>query len=162
MGYNGPKLLYNNKPFIKLLIKPGGGFKKVTYIDAIDGDTAYFLIDGKKEKVRFLVIDTPELRPVMMPYSLSAKDYTNYILSNAKEVYLQTDENGDLFDDTPSERLLAWVWVDGELLNYNLVELGYATVKYVSSDNLMYLKELYKAEKIASQNDIRIHEGNEV
>ena len=110
-------------------------------------------------KVRFLAIDTPEIKPINKPYSISAKEYTSYVLTNAKNIYLQTDSSVNLYDDTPSKRLLAWIWVDGELLNYNLVENGFAFIKYVDSKKLIYLNDLYKAEKYAIDNNLRLYEG---
>ena len=41
-----------------------------------------------------------------------------------------------------------------ELLNYNLVENGFAFIKYVDSKKLIYLNDLYKAEKYAIEYDI--------
>ena len=33
---------------------------EVTLVKCVDGDTAYFNINGKEKKVRFLAVDTPE------------------------------------------------------------------------------------------------------
>lgn len=158
MSYNGPIFKLNKKQFINNK-KAGSGFKKVKLSYVIDGDTAVFFIDDIETKVRFLAIDTPEIKPINKPYSISAKEYTNYILTKANEIYLQTDSSVDLYDDTPSKRLLAWIWVDGELLNYNLVENGFALIKYVDSKKLIYLNDLYKAEKYAIDNNLRLYEG---
>lgn len=158
MEYKGPIFKLNDKPFIINKKYAGGGFKEVELVKVIDGDTAHFKIDGKKRKVRFLVIDTPELSPYQMPYSLSAKQYTEHVLTHCKKIYLQTDIESGLYDETPSKRLLAWVWADDELLNYNLVEMGYAYVKYVTSEKQLYINDLRNALKIADERNIRIHE----
>lgn len=158
MEYRGPIFKKNNKQFITNNQKAGNGYKKVTLSYTIDGDTAVFFIDNNEVKVRFLAIDTPEIKPINKPYSLSAKEYTNYILTKANEIYLQTDSSVDLYDDTPSKRLLAWIWVDQELLNYNLVENGYALIKYVHSNKLMYLNDLYVAKEYAIKNNLRLYE----
>ena len=50
-----------------------------------------------------------------------------------------------------------FIWVDNELVNYNLVRLGYATVKYVASEKLRYLKKLRKAEELARNERLRVH-----
>ena len=73
---------------------------------------------------------------------MNNKEYTEYVLSHAEEIYLQTDKKSDLRDSTERRRLLCWVWTDKELLNYNLVRLGYAKVQYVQSEKLRYLKNL--------------------
>lgn len=69
-----------------------------------------------------MVINTPEIHPVVKPYANEAKNYTNQVLSKAKTIYLQSDRNDSLYDDTQSHRLLAWIWADYKLLNYQLVE----------------------------------------
>lgn len=161
MEYRGPIFKLNKKEFITKDKKAGNGFKKVTLSYVIDGDTAVFFVDNKEVKVRFLAIDTPEIRPINKPFSVSAKEYTTYVLTKAKDIFLQTDSSVNLYDDTPSKRLLAWIWVDGELLNYNLVENGYALIKYIDSKKLIYLKKLYEAEKYAIKNDLRLYEGEE-
>lgn len=160
MSYLGPKLKLNKLPFIQNN-KSGGGFKEVSLIKVIDGDTARFLIDEKNIKVRFLVVDTPEIKPHQQPYAKMAKEYTNYILTKAKKIYLQTDPFSSLYDDTPEKRLLAWIWTDNELLNYNLIEQGFSQIKYVKNPNLLYLDDLNKALEISHGLELRLNEGSE-
>lgn len=155
MKYQGPIFQLTNRPFSEDGL-PCGGFVKAKYIGIIDGDTAYFSIDGKKEKVRFLVIDTPELFPKQEKYSIEAKAYTDRVLTYAKNIFLQSDPNDALRDNTPSQRLLAWVWVNHQLLNYKLVEKGYAKVKYIFSENMLYLNELKQAQNIAMEKNRRL------
>lgn len=104
-----------------------------------------------------MVINTPEIHPVVKPYANEAKNYTNQVLSKAKTIYLQSDKNDSLYDDTQSHRLLAWIWADYKLLNYQLVEKGYASVRYVNSEKLSYLDDLYKAQDIAIAKKRGIH-----
>lgn len=78
-------------------------------------------------------------------------------LSKAKTIYLQSDRNDSLYDDTQYHRLLAWIWADYKLLNYQLVEKGYASVRYVNSEKLSYLDDLYKAQDIAIAKKRGIH-----
>ena len=124
MEYLGPKLKkIKIKPFCKDFL-PKNGFLKVEFKDIIDGDTAYFLINGFVESVRFMVVDAPKAYPNVEPFGDVAKDYVFNILKNAKEIYLESDKFNNLYDDTLNKRLLAWVWVDGKLLNYMLVKEG--------------------------------------
>ncbi len=155
-NYRGPKLKLNEKPFSRNL-DAKGGFVKAEFFKCTDGDTAVFKIDGIREIVRLLVINTPELSPITEPYALDARDYLEYILSHSKEIYLQTDKKSDLRDSTERRRLLCWVWADSELVNYNLVRLGFANVKYVQSEKLRYLKNLRYAESLAKSDSLRIH-----
>ncbi len=145
------------RPFSKNFV-PKGGFVKFDFIRSKDGDTMVGKINGVRENVRLLVIDTPELAKEE-PFAEEAKDYLNNVLENAKEVYLQSDRKSSLRDNTEQKRLLAWVWADGELVNYNLVRLGYARVRYIENEQLHYLKRLRKAEKLAKRKKRRIHKG---
>lgn len=158
MKYLGPLYTPNKLPFEKAGI-PYGGYKRVKFIRIIDGDTAMFLIDGKEERVRLFVVNTKETHPHVEPYGEVAKKYTQNMLKYAKTIYLQSDPADELRDDTESKRLLAWVWVDNRLLNYLLVEKGYAEVRYVSTKKLMYLNDLYNARKIAKSKKLRLYSG---
>lgn len=155
MKYRGPIFQLTNQPFSTDGVA-GGGFVKATYLEAIDGDTAYFIIDGQKEKVRFFVVDTPEIFPKQEKYSIEAKNYAHAILKYAQTIFLQSDPSDSLRDNTPSKRLLAWVWVNRQLLNYKLVEKGYAQIKYIFGENMMYLDDLKQAEQIAKEKNRRL------
>ncbi|PZE22540.1 thermonuclease family protein [Paenibacillus xerothermodurans] len=110
--------------------------EKVKVERVVDGDTFDVVLDGKKQKVRLIGIDTPETKkpntPVMY-YGKEAADYSKKRLEN-KYVALEWDvERKDQYD-----RLLAYVWIDDELYNSTLLREGYArlatfppNVKYV-------------------------------
>lgn len=158
MKYSGPLYTPNKLLFSENDI-PKGGYKSVKFLRIVDGDTAIFLVDNKEERVRFFVVNTKETFPNVEPFGEAAKQYTENILKYAKTIFLQSDPATDLRDDTESKRLLAWVWVDYKLLNYLLVEKGYAEVRYVSSKKLMYLNDLYDARKIAKKKKLRLYSG---
>ena len=155
MIYDGPKLVFNDKPFC-LNNMPCGGFIKVEYLNTIDGDTAYFKVGNVNESVRLYLINTPEVYKDE-PYAKYAKEYTKNILENAKEIYLQSDVNNLLRDNTESRRILAWLWVDGMLYNYVLVRNGLATIKYVLNDDVLYLDLLKEAQLKAEKEQLNIY-----
>jgi micrococcal nuclease len=159
--YEGPQLdsKYKELPFYDINKNLSlGGVLKARLKDISDGDTAVFEINEKEEHVRLFVINTPEYnRFGREPWGKQAKDYTISILKGAKEILLQSDPNGDLRDDTMFGRLLAWVWVDGQLLNYNLVKRGYANAKYIENDKLLYLKDLLAAQEYARKKRLKIY-----
>ena len=161
MNYDGPVLKekYFYSPFIEKDKKRGtGGVIRVTLLDISDGDTAVFSVDGKEEHVRFFCINTPEYnRFGREPWGKQAKEYTTTKLKEANVIYLQSDPYDSIRDNTSFDRLLAWVWLDGELLNYNLVKEGYATLKYVNSNKMLYIKQIRKAEKYAHKKGLKIH-----
>lgn len=116
----------------------------------IDGDTAKLSVNGEEKTLRFLAIDTPEtVKPntEVEPYGKEASKMTCSLLKNAKEIKLEYEENNltDKYD-----RLLAWVWVDGELLQHKLVAEGYAEVKYIYGE-YKYTEQLEAMQEYAKQ-----------
>ena len=90
-------------------------------------DTAHFIdpyttSSDNEVKVRFLGIDTPESTIENDPWGKAASQYTKQILLNATEIILES-EGGQ--KDTYG-RYLAWVWVDGKLLNLMIVQQAYS------------------------------------
>ena len=156
VDYNGPLIedYFNDLPFSINLI-PGDGFIKAEFVKIADGDTAFFKINGLIESVRFMVVDTPkhiiqagddsQIEPLGPEATLFSED----ILKNAKEIYLESDSGNNLRDDTTSKRLLAWIWCDGKLLNYMLIRNGLAYNHYIISEKMKYLDILRKAEEEA-------------
>ncbi len=129
----------------------------VTLEACVDGDTARFL-NQKEEtmKTRFLAIDTPEtVHPTKEeePFGKDASDYTCEMLTNAEEIKLEYDENSDETDYYG--RRLAWVFVDGVLLQDLLVKNGYAEVTYLY-DDYKYTSLLQESESIAKTKQIGI------
>jgi len=153
--YDGPRLRnkFKNMPFWTAPQgKALGGAKQVKLAFNVDGDTAAFYIDGAVEHVRFFNIDTPEYNRFGVQIGgKEASAYTANALNNAREIYLQTDPSDKLRDFSGFKRLLAWVWVDGELLNYNLVRHGHARVGPIYASNMYYTNFLYKAESLQNQ-----------
>lgn len=111
---------YEGKSFIE------DGIGEVVLSRTIDGDTAYFYEKNSNSteliKVRFLGIDTPESTKEHDPWGKAASDYTKKVLNNAKTIVLESEgARKDTYN-----RYLAWVWVDGKLLNLELVQEAYS------------------------------------
>jgi micrococcal nuclease len=122
----------------------------------VDGDTAWFFLNGKEVKVRFLGVDTPEtVHPngIVEEYGKEASDYTCMMLKGAKHIYLEYDENSDRMDKY--HRVLGWIFVDDDNLSELLVAKGYAEVKYIYGD-YKYLDELCNQEWEAYLNRLGI------
>lgn len=129
---------------------------KVTLDSCIDGDTARFNIKGEVKTVRFLSIDAPEIAHDDVPadfYGDEASTFTCKALTNASIIKLQYDPKSDQVDKY--DRVLAWVFVDDELLQEKLVRGGYARVRYVY-DNYLYSDDLKKIQKDAKQKKVGI------
>lgn len=125
-------------------------------VRVIDGDTLEVVTDqGIKERVRLLLIDTPESVHPDFPAEYlgeEASDFAQQILVQGDCVLLEIgNPNRDKFD-----RLLAYVWIDDLNFNLLMVEKGFARVAYVYEPNTKYLKEFEKAEAHARRQELRI------
>lgn len=107
-----------------------GGISRATLERSIDGDTARFILEGESSSrsFRFVGIDTPETYPNVDPWGLEAKAYTASMLENATEILIAKDPTTGFTDGY--DRNLGLIWVDGVLLNYELVRLGYSKNNY--------------------------------
>ncbi len=102
------------------------GIGEVELSRCIDGDTARFTEDGglSDYSVRFLGIDTPETGRNPEPWAYAASDHVCDALSNADSIVLEWDFSSLARKGTYG-RYLGFVWVDGRLLNLELVELAF-------------------------------------
>ena len=69
-------------------------------------------------------------------------------LSEGENIVLEYDPESDRYDKYG--RLLAWIWIDGSLLQEELVANGYAKVEYIYG-NYKYLDILENAEDKAKE-----------
>lgn len=121
----------------------------VTLSKCVDGDTAWFYLDGKEIKTRFLAIDTPESTNKIEEYGKEASNFTCDKLTNAKKIEIEYDENSDKTDKYNRE--LVWVFVDNELLQNLIIKEGLGEVAYLYGDykytNLLQKSQLEAQEK---------------
>ena len=128
----------------------------VNFSDCVDGDTIKVLLDNKKYTIRMLAVDTPEsVHPTkgVEYYGKEASDYTCNLVKNAKKLEIEYDEDSDKTDKY--DRLLVWVFVDGKLLQKELISNGYAKVAYLYGD-YKYTSELETAQELVSAKNIGI------
>lgn len=135
-------------------IEPGKRFE-VTLNECVDGDTAWFNIDGENTKVRFLYIDTPESTKQVEAYGKEASEYTKNELTNAKTIELELNNDGDQTDKY--DRLLAWVFVDGELLQEKLARQGLVEKFYDYGYDYTYKQEIIVADNQAKEEHMGIY-----
>lgn len=122
---------------------------EVTLNKCVDGDTAWFNMNGKKIKTRFLAIDTPESTNKIEEYGKEASDYVCSLLTNASKIELEYDDVSDKQDKY--DRYLVWVFVDGKLLQEMIVKEGLAEIKYIYGD-YKYLDNVNNALDEAKKN----------
>lgn len=95
-------------------------------VEVYDGDTIAVDMNGKREKVRMIGVDTPEThdpRKAVQCFGENASNYTHKLLQG-KEVRLEADptnQNRDRYD-----RLLRYVYLpDNTLVNAEIIRQGY-------------------------------------
>ncbi len=121
----------------------------VEVIEVIDGDTIRVEIDGKEEKIRYLLVDTPELSGDER-LAQEAKELNAQLLSEGEvEIEYDFGDRRDKYD-----RLLAYVYVDGKMVQESLLEAGVAEVAYIYPPNIKHLWKLKWAERDAKKDDV--------
>lgn len=123
---------YEGKSFIK------DGIGEVELVYSVDGDTARFkdLITGETFSLRFLGIDTPESTIDKDPWGKAASDFTRKKLTSAKTIVLEAE--GARTENYG--RYLGFVWIDGVLLNLEIVEQAYSNSTLNSSKYTEYFR----------------------
>jgi micrococcal nuclease len=120
---------------------------KVTRV--VDGDTLVVTLDGSSERIRLIGVDTPEsVHPDAsknVPYGKIASDFTTEKLEG-KEVQLELDvEERDKYG-----RMLAYVYLDGEMFNKTLLDEGHAVLA-TYPPNVKYVDIFTEAQKAARE-----------
>jgi micrococcal nuclease len=125
-------------------------------IRVVDGDTIVIKYNGKYEKVRLLCVNTPESvhsdAKQNVPMGKVASKYTQKRLTG-KDVNLEFEIDrlrGNL------GRLLAYVFVDGQNLNLDLVRQGLSPYYTKYGKSQKYDSEFCAAEKQARKEKLNI------
>lgn len=129
----------------------------VEVVEVIDGDTIKVKYNGNTEKVRYLLIDTPETNhdPLKkQPFGEEATQRNKKLLSSG-DATIEFDV-GNRIDDYG--RLLAYIYVDGESIQEKLLEEGLARVAYIFSPNTKYLNNFEEASEITKEKNTGIWE----
>lgn len=124
----------------------------------IDGDTFHVTSQGRSFKVRLLLVDTPETSKqgkAAQPFADEAKKRTQALLQHASVIEGQFDV-GDKTDKYG--RALMYIYLDGKLLQSQLVEEGLARVGYAYPPNTSLLKQLHRVEATAKEKKQNIWE----
>lgn len=129
------------------------GLIAATVTRVIDGDTIEVNLNGKTEKVRLTLVDTPETvhpNKSVEPFGPEASEFTTKTL-NGQKVGLEMDvQERDKYG-----RLLAYIWIGDKLFNKMLLEKGLARVS-VYPPNVKYESEFRAAQKTAQEKGIGI------
>ncbi len=128
--------------------------RKAQVVRVVDGDTIIVKLNGKNERVRLILIDTPEINSQSkrkpQAYALEAKNFLADLVEG-KTVELERDvEEKDRYN-----RYLFYVYVDGKSVQEELIRHGYARVAKFPP-NVKYFTQYRQLEEQAKQNKLRI------
>ena len=131
-------------------------FEEYKLDGVIDGDTIRIKYNGSSEKVRFLLVDTPETNHETLgeqPYGPEAKEFTKQLLAGQDTVYLEFDVS---YRDK-YERLLAYIYTkDGISVQEQLLKNGLARVAYIYEPNTKHVDWFNSIQKTAQTSKVGI------
>lgn len=100
------------------------GMEIARVVQVIDGDTVRVELGGRRILVRYIGLDAPEVESTRQPgepWGREAAEF-NRALVDGREVYLEKDTS----ESDQYGRLLRYVWVDGRMVNAELIRGGMA------------------------------------
>ena len=90
----------------------------------VDGDTLWCTFSDRSTKIRMLAIDTPEITNGKNEcYGKEAAEWLSKNILN-KEVRLEYDKDEPTYGNYG--RLLAFIWINNQNINFEMIKLGYA------------------------------------
>ncbi len=116
----------------------------IPVVEVHDGDTVSVIMNKKREKIRLIGIDAPEIG--QKPWGEKAKKYleTLLIFSGWK-----VKPEFDVDKRDKYGRILAYLWTtNGEMVNLLMVKAGYAML-FTFPPNVKYVTELKSAQREA-------------
>jgi micrococcal nuclease len=127
------------------------GYQQAYCTRVVDGDTIVVKIGLDEFKVRYIGIDTPETVDPNRPIGFFGKEASqkNKELVLAKDIKLERDVS----DVDKYGRLLRYVYLDGVMINAELVRLGYAKASTYPPD-VKYATLFIQMERQARDNKV--------
>jgi micrococcal nuclease len=121
----------------------------------VDGDTIVVRVQGERERIRLIGVDTPETVHPGAPvdcFGPEASDETTGLLPVGSIVWLESDASQG--DADRYDRLLRYVWApDGTLLNERLIADGFGR-EDTYDDPYRYRDRFVAAEADAERADV--------
>ncbi|MEE1132599.1 MAG: thermonuclease family protein [Caryophanon sp.] len=131
-------------------------FEKYKLQEVIDGDTIRIQYEGASEKVRFLLVDTPETKHETLgeqPFGPEAKQFMKELLKGEDYVYIEFDVS---YRDK-YKRLLGYMYTEeGISLQEELLKNGLARVAYIYDPNTKHVDWFESVQKTAQKSAIGI------
>lgn len=123
-------------------------------VDPVDGDTLVVRLNGKRENIRLIGVDTPETKHPNKPIECGGPEASTFTATQfprgTKIEIVRDIEPRDRFG-----RLLAYVFrlSDGMFLNRALIENGFGAA-YPFEPNTMFSLEFASLELLAQNNSV--------
>ena len=121
---------------------------EATLINSEDASNSWFKVEGTVIRTHLLAYDEKN-----GSLNNEINEYVKNKLTNASKIEIEFDSNKLNKDEY--NRYNVFIFVDGELLQSDLIKLGYGSVNFVT-DNYKYLDTLCDNEKTAIINDAGI------
>ncbi len=126
-------------------------------IRVVDGDTLLVSLDGKRERVRLIGIDSPESVKPESPvecYGEEAKAYLTSLLPRGSQIFLQYDRTQGKRDRFG--RILAYVFTrDGENIAEEILRNGYAREYNYQKGNPYRLRNAFIKDEREARGESR-------
>jgi len=133
-------------------------FIKSSYADdcivskVVDGDTIWCTFPDKSTKVRMLAIDTPEITNGKNEcYGQEAAEWLSNKILN-KKVGLEYDKDEPTYGNYG--RLLAFIWINNQNINFEMIKLGYAKALTKYPIHRYSIKKIVELELEAINNNV--------
>ncbi len=125
---------------------------KCEVIRVVDGDTIVVDYKGSEEKVRLIGIDTPEsVHPNENKNTEEGIVTANYTKQRLEGKIVEIEL--DVQERDKYGRILAYVYIDGEMYNKELLEIGYAKIA-TYPPNVKYVDDFTEIQKQARKNKV--------
>ena len=122
-------------------------------VSITDGDTIKVNYGGTVTPVRLIGVNTPETKDPRKPVECFGQEASDYLakLLTGKKVALETDPSQT--DRDKYNRLLRYVYLDGEDVGYQIIKNGYG-YEYTYNYPHKYQQDYIAAQKYAEDNNI--------
>lgn len=148
-GYQIYKQYYPTKKVLSLQEQKQTAIAQTQVAKVIDGDTIEVLVNGKKEKVRVIGINTPETVDPRRPVECFGKEASSYAKSLFSDKTVKLESDPTQADRDKYGRLLRYVFLpDGTDFGLTMIKEGYA-YEYTYDIPYKYQDEYKIAQKEA-------------
>lgn len=123
-------------------------------VSVVDGDTIKVNISGRTETIRFVGMDTPEVKDPRKPVQCFGKEASGRMQHYARSKYVRLEADDSQGDRDKYNRLLRYVYTEsGENIAYVMIKEGYAH-EYTYSKPYKYQAEFKAAYAHARDNQL--------